>query len=716
MAKTNYSKSGVKEIVIALVLVGIILGSIFGYYTYKKMPVPISEGPEPKHLKTFVTLDELKTFLKAASQRQYRGGFGDLLIKTLATSAPMAEASSDSSGSSGGQSYSTTNVQVEGVDEADIVKSDGKYIYVVSGSNVSIIDAFPADKAKILSTININGGVNEIFINKDKLILFGWENQAIEEPQPSTGMASEMIMRPGHYPTYQQTSFVKIYDLSDRSNPVLERNILSDGSYFNSRMIGDYVYVIVNKDTYYYDGGDPVLPLIRDGNKEIKADIKEVSYFDLPFSYYRFTTILSINTQEKTKDVENKIFLTGGSDNLYVSEGNIYIAETVYGYDVVPLDPIVQIIDPVVQAVDSLVGSHVSECGLSSECLSSKISKCGVGTKCFVPPVQRPEKTIIHRISINKGEIKYQYQGDVPGHLSGNIPQFSMDEHKGFFRIATTIGEISQTDKSSSNNVYVLNDKLEVVGKVEGLAQGEKIYSTRFMGDKGYVVTFKKVDPLFVFDLSDPTNPKVLGQLKIPGYSDYLHPYSENLIIGVGKDTVEAEETGRDFAWYQGVKLALFDVSDPTKPKEIAKFNIGSRGTESPVLDDHKAFLFDKEKNLLVIPVSVSEIDAEKYPNGLPADTYGDHVFQGAYVFTLTPEKGFELKGKVTHLEDTSVLEKDSYYWGNYGTDVKRSMYIDNVLYTLSDKYLQMNDLQNPDTQINKIQLPFEERYYGWIE
>ncbi len=668
--KSRYSKSGIKEVVIALVLVGIILGSVFAYYTYKKMPIP--GGVEPQHLKTFTSLSELKAFLEKSSQSY--GRYDYFLTKDIGIMAPMMV---EDAASSGGQSYSTTNIQVEGVDEADIVKSDGRYIYVVSDSIISIIDAFPAEKAKILSQINISGGVNEIFINKDKLVVFGWENKPIEAQQEPSDTVSKMMIVPDYYPRYEQIAFVKIYDLSDRSNPVLERNIHAEGSYFNSRMIGDYVYVLINKDTYYYGDRDPVIPLISDNEKEVCCTVSDISYFDIPSSYYRFTTILSINTQDQTRDIKSKIFLTGGSDNLYVSQGNIYITQTSYEYSVSDQDPVVSTIDSVIRS----------------------------------PIVLRDEKTIIHRISIDKGDIKYQYQGNVPGHI---LNQFSMDENKGFFRIATTSGQLSRGGSDTQNNVYILNDKLDVVGKLENLAPGESIYSVRFMGDRGYLVTFKKVDPLFVFDLSDPTNPKVLGQLKIPGYSDYLHPYSENLIIGVGKEATEAEEG--DFAWYQGVKLALFDVSDPTKPKEISKFNIGSRGTESPALYDHRAFLFDKEKNLLVIPVSVSQIDSEKYPNGVPANTYGDHVFQGAYVFTLTPEKGFELRGKITHVEDPSVLEKDGYYWGNYGTDVKRSMYIDNVLYTMSDKFLQMNDLENPDTQINRIELPFEERYYGWIE
>jgi len=279
-----------------------------------------------------------------------------------------------------------------------------------------------------------------------------------------------------------------------------------------------------------------------------------------------------------------------------------------------------------------------------------------------------------------------------------------MDEYNGFFRIATTTGHLSwiSSEATSRNHVYVLDMDLNIVGRLEDLAPGERIYSARFMGDRCYLVTFKKVDPLFVIDLEDPTNPTVLGQLKITGYSDYLHPYDENHIIGIGKETVEAEEG--DFAWYQGVKISLFDVSDVGNPKEIDKYEIGDRGTDSPVLSDHKAFLFDRTKNLLVIPVLVAEIDEEKYPNGVPPNMYGDYVWQGAYVFNVTVDQGFVLKGGITHLEGDSDLKKSGYYfYSSYS--VKRSLYIDNVLYTISDKKIKMNNLEDL-TEINEIELP----------
>ena len=228
------------------------------------------------------------------------------------------------------------------------------------------------------------------------------------------------------------------------------------------------------------------------------------------------------------------------------------------------------------------------------------------------------------------------------------------------------------------------------------------------MGARAYMVTFKKVDPLFVIDVSEPTNPKVLGKLKIPGYSDYLHPIDETHIIGVGKDTIESGYG--DFAWYQGMKMAIFDVSDVANPKEMHKIVIGDRGTDSYALQDHKAFLHDKEKELLVLPIMLSEIPEELKknpeeqatgqtitsptivrPDNFPS--YGEPVFQGAFVYKVTLENGFEERGRITHISEDEELKRGYYYGDEYS--VKRALFIGNVLYTLSDKMLKANDLQS---------------------
>jgi len=510
--------------------------------------------------------------------------------------------------------FSTTNIQVLGVDEADIVKTDGKYIYVVSGNTVIIIDAYPAENARILSKMEVGENPVEIFINENKLVIFGM-------------------------------TFIKVYDVSDRESPILRRDISFDGGYFDSRMIGDHVYVIVNSPISYR-GFEIELPRISLSGKSQTIPAYEIYYFDVPDYSYEFTTIISINTQNDNEEISKETFLIGAAQNIFVSSNNIYITYTTYAE-------------------------------------WEKLNWMGNwGT----------EKTIIHKISIANGEIEYKSQGEVPGHV---LNQFSMDEYQGYFRIAITTGDL--WDGGARNHVYVLDEDLHIVGRLEGLAPGERIYSARFMGNRAYLVTFKKIDPLFVIDLANPTDPKVLGELKIPGYSDYLHPYDETHIIGVGKDTYDMGS----FAWYQGIKIALFDVSDPENPIEISKFVIGDRGTDSYALSDHKAFLFSKSKNLLVMPILLAEIDEGKYLGGVPPDAYGEYVWQGAYVFNVSLENGFVLKGGITHLENDAELM--GYWYSPYS--VKRSLYMDDVLYTISDGLIKMNDLEDL-SEINEIELP----------
>jgi uncharacterized secreted protein with C-terminal beta-propeller domain len=264
-----------------------------------------------------------------------------------------------------------------------------------------------------------------------------------------------------------------------------------------------------------------------------------------------------------------------------------------------------------------------------------------------------------------------------------------MDESDKYFRIATTTSHAWGVT-ASKNNVYILDADLKIIGKLEDLAPGEQIYSTRFMSDRLYLVTFKKVDPLFVIDLKDPTAPKVLGKLKIPGYSNYLHPYDETHIIGLGKEAVDSESG--NFAWYQGVKLSLFDVSDVANPREVAKLEIGNRGTDSPALSDHKAFLFSREKNLLVIPILEARIDPSIYGGSVRANTYGDYVYQGAYIFQISTE-GIQLRGRITHLQGDELLK--SGYWFSSEYSVYRCLYIGENLYTISGGMVKINSLSD---------------------
>lgn len=595
-------------------------------------------------LKKFSSYDEMESFIKSSAQRSNFGILEKGAVMT-AVSSPAED--------SGAASYSATNIQVEGVDEADIVKSDGKYLYIVSGSKVFIVDAYPAEKASVLSEMVFEGQPNDIFVNKDRLVVFGqsYDRTIYSQSEPSSGVAASVIAE--KMPVYYgDETFIRVYDLSDREKPVLKRDMLVKGYYFDSRMIGDYVYAVINQPAYYSDDRIP-LPAIAEGSEVKEIQPEEIYYFDVPDYSYNFANIISVNTQDDDKKAEDRVFLMGSAQNMFVSLNNIYITYTRSAY--YPVRILANI----------------------------------------APEDSETEKTTIHRISVNKGEVKYEAQGEVPGHV---LNQFSMDEYNDYFRIATTVGHVSRSaEASSENNVYVLDEDLDMVGSLEDLAPGEQIYSARFIGDRAYLVTFKKVDPLFVIGLEDPKNPSLLGKLKIPGYSDYLHPYDENHIIGIGKEAAEAEEG--NFAWYQGVKMAIFDVSDVENPKELHKVVIGDRGTDSPALYEHKAFLFDKEKNLLVIPITLAEIKGEKTRD----NQYGEFTFQGAYVYDITLQSGFGLKGRVTHYEDEEIFQKSGYYF--YGDrSIQRSLYIDNVLYTLSSSRLQMNGLSDLE-RLNAIEL-----------
>ena len=304
------------------------------------------------------------------------------------------------------------------------------------------------------------------------------------------------------------------------------------------------------------------------------------------------------------------------------------------------------------------------------------------------------EKTIIHKIAINKNRLEYKAVGEVTGQV---LNQFSMDENNGYFRIATTKNRTwsrlmeDNGRIESYNNLYVLDKNLKVVGKIENLAEGERIYSARFMQNRAYLVTFKQIDPLFVIDLKNPKNPRVLGKLKIPGFSNYLHPYDETTLIGLGKNSGD---------WNARLKLSLFDVSNIGDPKEIDVYIFENKRGNSIALNDHKAFLFSKEKNLLVIPLNLEDSgilrDGIMEEKMIIPNSDSNKYFNGAAIFYID-EDGFNLKARISHFSEESSGEESKCYYGN-NSNIKRSLYISDTLYTFSDNYLMANDLGNFET------------------
>jgi inhibitor of cysteine peptidase len=620
--------------ILAPITAALLLIAFVGLFVDRLEPL---HGPlGANQISKFASYEELQGFVETnAGYKQFYWGFleGDVRLFSGGVEGNALVPSPAAITYDSATDYSATNIQVAGVDEADVVKTDGDYIYFASGNKTIIVKAYPPEQGQVLSEIELEGTVIGIFINGDRLVLFEEETPYYPYYDVRRGTEEKLYM-----PYISPKTYIKVYDVSDREDPRLQRELSADGQYVSSRMIGDYAYVVINEPAYEEDD-ELNLPSIYSGGKETEIPATDIYYCDVSDYYYMYTTIMAINTQDDNQEPTYETILLGASSDLYVSLNNIYLTFPVWGRD-------------------------VGDFGKSS----------------------------IHRIHIEGDEIEYVASGEVPGMV---LNQFSMDEYGGFFRVATTTRE-----GTPRNHIYVLDMALNITGSLTDLAPGETIYSARFMGERGYLVTFKQVDPLFVIDLSDPSYPKELGYLKVTGYSDYLHPYDENHIIGIGKETTDAGE----FAWYQGVKISLFDVTDVSNPREISKLEIGDRGTDSPVLWDHKAFLFDKLRNLLVMPILEAKVDVTKYSEAELAWAYGEPVYQGAYVFDISIDNGLQLKDRITHIEDPADLEQGYYYYYS-PYSIQRSLYIDDILYTISGAKIKMNDLENLD-YINEVQLP----------
>lgn len=711
-----------------------------------------------QEIKKFDSADEVMAFLKASNEVQgsnygyFGGARGGMMMKSAMAESMNAVAvmdgdvvsSEDNSVSSPGTDYSTdfsqTNIQVENVDEADFVKNDGKYIYTIVQDKLVIVNAYPAENAELVSETKVAGYPSQMFVNGDRLAIFTQDNE-------ETQYLPEFSHIP--YPRYESVMKVIIYDITDRTNPEIVREYVLKGNYVESRMIGDYVYFVGQDGVNYYGYDELILPVItlKDGD-EVKngadsADIvkirPDVYYFDNYESYYNFNTVASFNIKDAGNsdnaedELNAKTFMMGGASTIYVSKDNMYIAYQktqpwrYYQYNehdrffnvVVPMLPS-DIQDEIKSVEDENSLSASAKWNKQSAALEKMYNRMTENEKDKLlrnieealneydtqAEIERA-KTIIHKIAINDGDIEYATRGEVPGYL---LNQFSLDENDNNLRVATTTQLwVRNTGSILYNNVFVLNSELEKIGELTNIAKDETIHSTRFIGDRLYMVTFKRIDPFFVIDLSNPEKPTVLGELKIPGYSDYLHPYDENHIIGFGKDTEDMggdDNNGNGWTVTRGLKIALFDVTDVSTPKEVGKVIIGDRDTYSEVLNDHKALLFDKTKNILVLPIR--ETKGEPYRD----QKYGYHnqrIWQGAYVYSLTPEDGFSLKGKISHQES----DEQNYYW-YYGAPgaVRRALYMDNVLYTISQKKIMMNSIDNIDNEIGEVELPYKDDSY----
>lgn len=615
------------------------------------------------------------------------------------------------SGMGGGQAFSTTNIQVQGVDESDIVKTDGTYIYSVSEQNVLITRGVPAEELKIVATISLDSRPQEIYLSGDRLIVFGYANQVMPVDKRAAS---------GFFLPQSAFSFVALYDISDRSAPKLVRRLELEGNYVSSRLIGSRLYFITTTYNFYPLAAANPLPRLMEGGQIISADkttdkyaYPDVYYIDTP-SALNATTVTAFDLDNFQGAPLSQVYLMPSGETVYASADNLYIAYTKYlsEYDM-KMALAREILAPrlnatlrqrleQIAAVDSAILNDDEKLYKTNQVIQSYVASLSAEEQGRLnqdlekefsarhPNIAKElEKTVIHKISLGEGKLAYQGAGEVTGRL---LNQYSIDEFAGHLRLATTrqrnwftpfmfattdVAIAPGTPSDSFNNVYVLDDSMRVVGSLEDMAKGESIYSVRFMGTRAYIVTFRQVDPLFVIDLSTAEKPAVLGQLKVPGFSNYLQPYSDTVMIGIGKEATDKGEQGVQLG---GLKASLFDVSDPAAPREIGNVALGGQGSDSSALYDYKAVLFSREKGIIALPASLTAKGATDYRA----------EFQGLLVLNVSPEKISE-RGRLAFRLPEQMMKNNIYS----DDTVRRGLYIGDVLYAYSPATLKASRLDN---------------------
>ncbi|MFJ7934200.1 beta-propeller domain-containing protein [Sporosarcina sp. NPDC096371] len=575
-------------------------------------------------LKSVASAKELIAYFERAKVQQPNVG-----IEMETEESDLADSSANKS--TGSSDHSTTNNQVEGVDEADIVKTDGDYIYAVADGKVLITDIRNPKSIQKAASIKMEEGFypSQLFLRGKTLVVLGEKYEPYKENENASD--SKRLM-----PVNGMT-MVRLYDVSNPKSPTLIREVGAEGYLNGARKTGDMLYFITNVRPYFWAlekfDGDVLRPSMYDSKGS--ADAQLIDYKDIAIlpgatePSYSVITAIDLSSPATNK-VVTKGYL-GSSEQLYMSEKNLYLTAT--SYDNMP----------------------IANAGATD-------------TMMWNPGTANTE---LFKFALKGTSVTFHSSAELEGQL---LNQFSMDEHKGHFRVVMTEGTTWDDKNPSKNHLFILDENMKLTGSVKGLAKGERIYSARFMGDKAYMVTFRETDPLFVIDVANPAAPKVLGELKIPGFSNYLHPLDDNHLIGFGYETVAEKnpEGGEPNILTMGMKISLFDITDFANPKEQDTAIIGGRGTYSPIQYDHKALFQHKERNLYGFPVMVYDETGK--------DHYVELQSSGALVYEITPEKGIVLKG------DLLTKNTRGEQYADWDKEIQRMLYSKDNLYTVSMK------------------------------
>ncbi|NBH13760.1 hypothetical protein D3Z36_06105 [Lachnospiraceae bacterium] len=560
---------------------------------------------------------------------------GAMITESAEDTADSANMDADSEHET--EDYGKTNQQEEEVEEADIIKNDGRYLYqaVLQRKDEKYTVRIADTKGGLTETARVGSFqmIQDIYVWKDKLVVLepGWaessqetdsmqQSEYIYEDQRDSGFIQ--ILKDGLQKIFQHTSAadakvsdivsgyaycrIHIYDIAKRSDPREYHTFTIKGGYMDSRISDGYLYFFSSCETSRPADAENLktyVPML-DGKPMAEDKITLPENTDAA----SYLVMASVDMEQPDKFVDTKALVTS-ADKFYVSRDNIYVADIQY--------------------------PSYSEKG------------------------RQTDSTRLFRFSYKDGRMEKAAEGSVKGTLRDDM---AMNEYQDYLRLVTTVensnieeivddisGEVlgyDSLESETTNSLYVLDANLQVTGKIENLAKDERIYSARFMGDSGYFVTFRETDPLFSVDLSNPREPKILGELKISGFSEYLHFYSDNLLLGIGMEA--DEETGET----QGVKLSMFDISNPADVKEQSKIHL-SEYDYADALYNYKAVLIDPKKNLF----------------GFSAEGYGEEDKRDYLLFSYE-------NGEFQQILKIDCSDSERWSWTIRGTYIKDRFFL----------------------------------------
>jgi hypothetical protein len=637
-------------------------------------------------------------------KRPTLSGLDAMSAPTRRARRPGAKAGAAAAGPS---HHTGTNNQVAGVEEADIVQTDGKHIYTIYKRELLIIKSWPASETSIVARYRLDAGTQpkELFVSRDRLVILSR--------------------------AYGSKTRITVLDIARRSQPRVLKEIDLQGQLGQTRMIGRKLYLVTTSPMR--------LP------EAVTRAIANVDWSPLNsangFHPVRPAAVALVHSQLSRRihqaldrrDIERllpRVWDLGpngqaGAARALHRPRDLFVPST-------GSQP----------GLLSLTRLDLDRFDLRSTGVMAHGSKVYASTGSFyvAQPSRRwwrgrgsAQTTRIHKFSLGNRAPAYAASGTVRGTL---LNQFSMDEHKGYLRVATTERSSRRwsrprwsrprgpsgrgwssgrgwgrgrgwsrgrrTFTGGGNHIHVLAQRganLEVVGSVTGLAKGERIYSARFLGDEGYIVTFRRTDPLFTIDLSDPRRPRVMGELKVNGYSSYMHPLGRRTLLTIGQD---ATSTGR----VTGVHLQIFDVSDLTNPRRTHhhKLNIGSGRSFSQAQNNHHAFTYDRKSGVLAFPLTLRD-----YRNP-------ENNFVGLMLVAADPWAGLREIGRIDHgnlslsrpgqpciINAAGHCAPRRARTGLRAPQMRRSLIIDGCIYSLSTLGLKVNALRNPETEVAQV-------------